>query len=235
MPKNAHFTQIVCPSATGSRSNQISLQDGDRKPLPNGVVAESCSLISPCKLEGLSNITVGPYTVVHPGAFFGSCLYKDLNVEVTATDGFNEVRQQLFATCKIAPFPACGADPDNPILGTLNEVVMSQFPSDFKLTTITLREYNKDGCPADQHFEDNISNAAGCNGITNTGITNVVVVPKPDMPSTCLLTLHSESNCFGKSAVLGPITPGSDPGSCIGPIRDSQGNLFEPKGAILRC
>ncbi|PUU78296.1 hypothetical protein B9Z19DRAFT_1127003 [Tuber borchii] len=156
-------------------------------------------------------------------------------MEITATDGFNTVRQQLFATCKVTSFAGCSVDPEKAIPGTLNGVVMSQFPSDFKLTTITLREYNKDGCPADQNFSNNISNAAGCNGITNTGITNVVVVPKPDMPPTCLLTLYSDTTCCSpNNAVLGPITPGSDPGSCIGPPRDSKGNPLVARAATLR-
>ena len=236
MPKSAHFTQIVCPSVTGSRNNQIALFDAGGAPLPNGAVDENCSLISgPCKVEGFSNITVGPYTVVHPGAIFGPCVYKDVKMEITATDGFNTVRQQLFASCNVAPFAACGT-PEKPIIGTLNEVVMSEFPSGFKPTSIVLREYNKDGCPADQNFSDQISNTAGCNLITNTGITNVVVVPKPDMPSTCVLTLFADTNCFSTgNAVLGPITPGSNPGSCIGPIRNQKGDVYEPKAAILKC
>jgi len=234
MPKSAHFTQIVCLSVTGSRNNQISLLDKGGAPL--GAVDENCSLISgPCKVEGFSNITVGPYTVIHPGAIFGPCVYKDLKMEISATDGFNTVSQQLFATCHVAPFAACGT-PDKPIVGTLNEVVMSEFPSDFKPTSIVLREYNKNGCPADQNFSDQISNTAGCSRITNTGITNVVVVPKPDMPSTCVLTLFADTNCFSPgNAVLGPITPGSDPGSCIGPIRNQKGDVYEPKAAILKC
>ena len=225
----------MCPSVTGSRKNQIALLDGNRKPL--GAVDEDCSFISgPCKVEGLGNITAGPYTVVHPGAFFGPCTYKDAKMEITATDVFNTVREQLFATCKVAPFAACPGDRDKPNIGLLYEVVMTQFPSDFRLTTFELQEYNKDGCQADQNFSDQISNAARCNGITNTGITNVGVVPRPDMPSTCLLTLHPDTNCFSPNdAVLGPITPGSNPGSCIGLIRDSKGNAFVPKAATLKC
>ena len=68
-------------------------------------------------------------------------------------------------------------------------------------------KYNQDGCPADQIFADQISDTAGCHPISGTGITNVVVVPKPDMPSTCTLTLYSDTNCFTTSkTVLGPIT-----------------------------
>ncbi|PUU77962.1 hypothetical protein B9Z19DRAFT_1127531 [Tuber borchii] len=234
MPKSAHFTQIVCPSATGNRNNQIALFGGDGKPL--GAVNENCSLISgPCKVEGFSNIIVGPYTVVHPGAIFGPCIYKDVKMEITATDGFNTVRQQLFASCNVVPF-VCPIDEEKATTGQVNEVLISQFPSDFKPTSITLREYNKDGCPADQNFADQISNTAGCNLITNTGITGVVVVPKPDMPSGCLLTLFPDRNCFSASkAVLGPITPGSNPGSCIGPLRDSKGNPFVAQSALLTC
>ncbi|KAF2258616.1 hypothetical protein CC78DRAFT_586931 [Lojkania enalia] len=234
VPKSARFTQIVCNSATGSRNNQIALFDRDGKPL--GAVDENCSLISgPCKVEGFSDITVGPYTVKHPGAIFGPCAYTDVEMEITATDGFNTVNQLLFATCKVSPFP-CVGDPEKPTIGTLNEVIISEFPSDFKPTSIVLREYNKDGCPVDQNFGDEISNAAGCNLITNTGITNVVVIPKPDMPSTCVLTLYDDRNCFSTSnAEIGPITPGSDPSACIGPIRNSKGDVFEAKAAMLKC
>ena len=236
MPKSAHFTQIVCPSATGSRNNQIALFDAGGAPLPNGAVNENCSLISgPCKVEGFSNITVGPYTVIHPGAIFGPCVYKDVQMEISATDGFNTVRQQLFATCNVAPFAACGT-PDQPIIGTLNEVIISEFPSDFKPTSVVLQEYNKDGCQSDQNLGDLISNTVGCKLITNTGITSVVVKPKPDMPLTCNLTLYADRDCISTSkAVLGPITPGSDLSACIGPIRNSAGRVFVPQAAILKC
>ena len=97
MPKSAHFTQIRCDGITQSRNNQIALFDGDGKSL--GSAAEGCSLINPfpCKLEGLGNITVGPYIVSHPRAFFGACFYKDVKMEIIATDGINTVKQQLFA------------------------------------------------------------------------------------------------------------------------------------------
>ena len=234
MPKSAHFTQIVCPSVTGSRNDQIALFDKDGKSL--GAVNENCSLISgPCKVEGFSDITVGPYTVQHPKAIFGPCAYKDLEVEIAATDGPITAKQKLFATCKVSSF-LCASDPEKPILGTFNEVIMSEFPSDFKVTSIVLREYNKDGCPADQNFSDTISNTAGCNLITNAAITNVVVVPKLNMPSTCVLTLYADRSCFSTSnAEIGPITPGSDPSACIGPIRDSKGNAFVAQAATLKC
>lgn len=233
MPKSAHFTQIVCSSVTGSRNNQLALFDKDRKPL--GAVDEDCSITSgPCKVEGNGEIQIGPYTVKHPGAIFGPCVYTDLKMEITATNGFTTVAQQLYATCKVGPY-LCGDD-ENPYIGQLNEVLISEFPSDLVPTSITLREYHKDGCPADQNFADHISNTAGCNLITNTAITNVVVVPKPDMPSTCNLTLFEDQNCLStKNAVIGPITPGSDPSACIGPIRSSNGTLFQAKGALLRC
>jgi len=234
MPKSARFTQVVCPSVTGSRNDQIALFDRNGKQL--GAVNENCSLISgPCKVEGSSDISVGPYTVQHSKAVFGPCAYKDLEVEIAATAGFITAKQKLFATCHVASF-LCPGEPEKLIIGTINEVMMSEFPSDFKPTSIGLREYNKDGCPADQNFSDQISNTAGCNLITHTGITNVVVVPKPDMPSTCVLTLYSDTNCFSTSnAQIGPITPSSDPSACIGPIRNSAGNVFEAKAAILRC
>ena len=233
MPKSAHFIQIVCPSIIGSRTNQIELHDADGKPLD--IEMESCSLISkPCKIEGSSNITVGPYTVIHPGAVFGPCAYHDMVMQITATDGLNTARQQLFATCGVTPI-VCSPIPENPSVGQINEVRMSEFPT-AKLTAISLREYNKDGCPADQNFGDQISNTAGCTPITNTGITNVVVVPKPDMLPTCVLTLYADTNCFSDSyALIGPIAPSSDPSACIGPIRDPKGDLFEAKSATLVC
>ncbi|PUU78295.1 hypothetical protein B9Z19DRAFT_1065163 [Tuber borchii] len=232
MPKSAHFTSIVCPSIIGSRNNQIDLHDGDGKPL--GLAHESCSLISgPCKVEGTSNITVGPYTVIHPGAVFGPCAYRDMVMQITATDGVNTARQLLFATCGVIPF-VC--DPERGIVGQVNEVRMSELPS-APPTSIVLQEYNANGCPEDQDFGDQISNTAGCIPITNTGITNVVVVPKPDMPSTCILTLFADTNCFSDSsyALIGPIAPASHPSACIGPIRNPSGNLFEAKGATLHC
>ncbi|PUU74182.1 hypothetical protein B9Z19DRAFT_1133742 [Tuber borchii] len=234
MPKSAHFSQIACPSVFQSRNNLIGLFDRDGKSL--AAITENCSLISkPCEIEGSSDLTVGPYTVVHPGAIFGPCVYKDLKIEITATDGSNNftARQRLFATCKVGPI---SCDPENPIIGQFNEVIMSEFPSDFKPTSIDLREYNMNGCPADQNFGDLISNTGGCNLITNTGITNVVVVPKPDMPSTCVLTLYADTNCESPSnAKIGPITPASHPSACIGPIRNSTGDVFAAKGALLEC
>ncbi|PUU73406.1 hypothetical protein B9Z19DRAFT_1163126 [Tuber borchii] len=234
MPKSALFTQIACDSITQTRFNQIALFDKDHKNL--GTVFESCSHISgPCKLVGFTNITVGPYTVMHPGAFFGTCLYKNAQMEITATDGFNTVRQQLFATCELSPF-LCQSAPDKPSVGELHEVKMSEFPTDLESTSIVLQEYNKDGCPADQNFFDEISNTGGCQLITTPGINNVVVVPKPNMPSTCVLTLFADTNCFSpNNPQLGPITPGSNPGSCIGPIRNQNGTVLEPKAAILKC
>ena len=233
MPKSAHFTQIRCDGITQSRNNQIALFDGDGKSL--GSAAEGCSLINPfpCKLEGLGNITVGPYIVSHPGAFFGACFYKDVKMEIIATDGINTVKQQLFATCGIENL-LCG-DPTTPAFGVVNQVDMHEFPS-VNDTSIVLREYNKDGCPADQNFADQISNHVGCNLITNTGITNVVVVPKPDMPSTCVLTLFADTNCESPSnADIGPIAPASHPSACIGPIRNPKGDVFEAKSAYLEC
>ena len=234
IPKSAHFTQTVCDGATGSRNNQLVLFDAIGEPLRS--VNETCSPNSgPCKVEGSSDITVGPYTVKHPGAIFGPCVYKDMKIEITTTDGPNPVKQQLFATCNVGPF-ACAGDPDKPSTGTLNEVIISEFHTDFKPTSIDLREYNKDGCPADQNFGDQISSISGCNLITNTGITSVLVVPNFDMPSTCLLTLYADRDCTSTSkAVLGPITPGSNPGACIGPIRNSTGGVFVPQAATLKC
>ncbi|PUU78293.1 hypothetical protein B9Z19DRAFT_1065161 [Tuber borchii] len=63
---------------------------------------------------------------------------------------------------------------------------------------------------------------AGCNCIPNAGITNVVVFRKPDMLSTCVLTLYADANCLSNSnSKIGLITPASHPSACIGPIRDA--------------
>ena len=81
MPKSALFTQIACDSITQTRLNHLALFDTNHKSL--GTVFESCSLISgPRKLEGFSNITAGPYTVMYPRAFFGVCLYKNAQIEI---------------------------------------------------------------------------------------------------------------------------------------------------------
>jgi len=234
MPKSALFTQIACDGITRTRLNQLALFDTNHKNL--GTVFESCSLISgPCKIEGFSNVTVGPYTVVHPNAIFGPCRYKNVQMEITATDGFNTVRQQLFATCELSPF-LCQSSPDQPSVGELHEVKISEFPTDLEPTSIVLQEYNKNGCPADQKTFDEISNTGGCQQLTTSGITSVVVVLKPDMPSTCILTLFADTNCFSpNNPQLGPITPGSKPGSCIGPISNQNGTVFEPKAAMLKC
>ena len=231
-PKSADFTQIVCPSITQSRTNQISLKDGNGNPL--GAVVETCSLISgPCKVEGFGNITVGPYTVVHPNAIFGPCTYTNVQMEITATDGFNVLRQPLFATCEVSPF-TCNSDP--PTIGEVHEVKMTQFPSDVVPTSITLLEYTQNGCPAGQSSSDTISNTAGCVQITTPGVTSVQIVPTPKMQSTCILTLFADTNCFSpNNPQLGPIAPGSSPGSCIGPISNQNGTVFEPKAAILKC
>ena len=108
---------------------------------------------------------------------------------------------------------------------------------DVKTTSIVLGEYNADGCPPDQTFVDVISDAAGCNLINNAGINNVVVIPKPDMPATCILTLFGDKNCQSSTnARIGPITPASHPSACIGPIRGgSAGAIFEAKSATLVC
>ena len=228
MPKSAQFTQIIC--SEDDRSNKIELFDGDGKPLRT--VTEFCG--SGCSFGGTSNITLGPYTVIHPDVIFGHCTYKESRMEITATDGSYTAIEQLFATCKSGPI-VCNGDSRNATIGEINEVIMRESPN-FNLATIGLREYSKDGCPADQNFSNQISNQPDCNPITNTGITNVVVVPKPDMLSTCVLTLYADTNCFSPSnAKIGPITPSSNPSACIGPIRNSTGDVFEAKSATLRC
>ena len=106
----------------------------------------------------------------------------------------------------------------------------------FKPTTIGLLEYNKDGCPADQTFTDQISNSTSCNPITGIDINNVIVIPKPDMLPTCILTLYADPSCLGDSnARIGPIFPAAIPSDCIGPIRNPVGDLFLAKGATLHC
>lgn len=231
--KFAQFTQIICPSITGSRQNQLAIYDKDHNSL--ATYTETCSIlpISKCNLQGLSDVTLAQYTVMHPNAFFGYCEYKDLEVKISVTEGSQTETQVLYARCGSTPFPCEGTSTD---LGTINQVIMREFPSTHQPTSIFLKEYNQDGCPADQNFGDEISNSAGCVPLTNTGSTHVVVVPKPDMPSSCVLTLYADASCFAPTQLnIGPITPGSDPGSCIGPIWDLGERKFEAKSAMLNC
>ena len=108
-----------------------------------------------------------------------------------------------------------------------------ELPCTFKPTSIHLQLYKTNGCPAGQNIVNQISNTK-CTQITNTGITTVVVVPKPDMPSNCVLTLYADTNCFSTSnASIGPITPSPNPSVCIRPIGNSAGDLFEVKSAVL--
>ena len=234
MPKSALFTSTICDSPTQIRFNKLALFDTNHKSL--GTISERCSTISgPCKLEGFGNITVGPYTVVHPQAFFGVCVNKNAQMEIIATDGSNAVRKQLFATCEVSPF-LCQSSPDQPNVGELHEVKMSEFPVDLEPTSIVLQEYNKTGCPTDQNSFDEISSTGGCQILNTPGITSVIVVPKPGMPSTCNLTLFADTNCLSPdNPQLGPINPGPNPGSCIGPISNQKGSVFEPKAATLKC
>jgi len=75
-----------------------------------------------------------------------------------------------------------------------------------------------------------------CDIISNTGISNVLVVANDKLPSTCILTLYENKYCKGDSyAQIGPITPTSLPSACIGPIRNPAGELFGAKAASLKC
>ena len=104
------------------------------------------------------------------------------------------------------------------------------------LNSVFIEGFNTDGCPRELHFGADILTTIGCNPITITGITTVIVYAKDAMPSTCILTLYADSQCIGPSkADIGPIFPTSRPSACIGPIRDSTGAVFEAKGAHLQC
>ncbi|PUU76801.1 hypothetical protein B9Z19DRAFT_1087571 [Tuber borchii] len=114
----------------------------------------------------------------------------------------------------IAPFPGPVIDPQ---------------------TSIVLLGYGNDGCTSNPGFGP-IRNNIGCIPITSPGITKVVVLAHDNMPSTCILTLYADSNCLvTSSADIGPISPTWRPSSCIGPIRNSAGDLFEAKGVTLKC
>ena len=117
---------------------------------------------------------------------------------------------------------------------------LTKTPRFFNLPSVQLLGYNQDGCQTEQIISTTIVRITDCSLIaplsSNTGITNVVVVSNDQLPSTCILTLYEDSNCRGTSnANIGPITPTSLPSACIGPIRDSAGNLFQAKAAILNC
>ena len=109
-------------------------------------------------------------------------------------------------------------------------------PDGFSIASFRLLGYNEDGCPTEPNLSANIQSIFVCNPITITGITKVVVVGDDKMPSTCILTLFADSLCLStSSADIGPIFPTSRPSACIGPIRNSAGDVFEARGAILKC
>ena len=109
-------------------------------------------------------------------------------------------------------------------------------PTDSSINSVILLGYNLNGCPTVPNFGANIRSIIGCNPITNTGITNVVVITNEELPPTCVLTLYADSDCLGtSSAEIGPILPISHPSACIGPIRNPAGELFVAKGATLDC
>ena len=115
---------------------------------------------------------------------------------------------------------------------------LTKTPRFFNIPFIELRGFNQDGCQTQQNISTSILRVTSCSPIasSNTGITNVVVVANDQLPSTCILTLYADSNCGGtSSANIGPIFPSSNPSACVGPIRDSAGNLFQAKSAILNC
>ena len=106
-----------------------------------------------------------------------------------------------------------------------------------KLGSIHLQGYTQDGCPAEPNFSADVHRTfTGCNPITSTGITKVVVIANDKLPSTCILFLFDNSDCAGAfSAKIGPITPTSIPSACIGPIRNPAGNVFQGKAVRLLC
>ena len=99
---------------------------------------------------------------------------------------------------------------------------------------ISLKGYTQDGCQTETDFDATINES--CRIISNTGITNVVVVATDKLPSTCILTLYDDNYCRGNGyAQIGPITPTTNPSACIGPIRNLAGNLFGAKAASIKC
>ncbi|PUU76802.1 hypothetical protein B9Z19DRAFT_1148261 [Tuber borchii] len=108
----------------------------------------------------------------------------------------------------------------------------------FDLPLVEFLGFKEDGCQPAPDFHTNIFHPVVCTPITNatTGITNVIVVANDKLPSTCILTLYADSNCKDtSSAEIGPIFPTSKPSACIGPIRDSGGDLFQANAAQLNC
>ena len=104
------------------------------------------------------------------------------------------------------------------------------------LNSVLIQGFNTDGCPREPRVGANILTTIGCNPIGVTGITTVMVYANEKMPPTCILTLYADSQCIGASrADIGPIFPTSRPSACIGPIRDSNGDVFEAKAAHLQC
>ena len=106
-----------------------------------------------------------------------------------------------------------------------------------KQGSILLQGYSQDGCPTEPNFSADVgSTFTGCNPITSTGITKVVVIANDQLPTSCVLFLFDNSNCSGaSSAEIGPIFPSSTPSACIGPIRNPAGNVFEAKSVRLMC
>ncbi|PUU78297.1 hypothetical protein B9Z19DRAFT_1127007 [Tuber borchii] len=99
---------------------------------------------------------------------------------------------------------------------------------------IELKGFSKDGCQEELDFDATIDES--CRIISSTGITNVVVVARDSLPSTCILTLYADDDCKGDSyAQIGPITPTSVPSVCIGPIQNPAGELFGAKAASIKC
>jgi len=62
--------------------------------------------------------------VDHTEAFFGSRVYKDHKIDITATEGDDAEKQQLFATCKDST-TRCDDDTRTSTIGQLNEVIIS--------------------------------------------------------------------------------------------------------------
>lgn len=127
-------------------------------------------------------------------------------------------------------------DPEKPTIGVVHEVRMEEIPSTVPRTSVDLREFNKDNCPADQNFGDEISSVGGCQWLSNTGISSVRVRPQAaDMPSNCYLTLFEDRQCFSQNnAVIGPIKPGTQVGDCTA-VKNVDGVGFVAQAAILRC
>ena len=115
----------MCPSITGSRTNQLVLFDSAGKSL--GVKNGGCNFLkigAGCALEGNSDITIGKYVVKHPNAYFGACTYENGEATITGTFEDGDVTETYSLQCSAGPAD-CGVDGNGfPVLGGENYGVM---------------------------------------------------------------------------------------------------------------